>query len=556
MEDPNLNGLATKLNGLLERVGEILTKLEALLPVHEQVEFVKNLPVPAASAISRLRMLGRTPPDEQINHPTEGSHHAPFEDLRVDTVQLTDRREDSELPIDERRQASIPNDRGGNDSPLDDSRLALVSLDHPEQDTARGSGDERVTVPPVIDNPDRRSGLYRHLTIPDYLHKVLMENDGDPQRFLRSVSGSGGEGSSGLTGAFFRLQQKCQDIQDDETRELYLQFHSLHQRLELRNIFLLAKHYGYHNGERWNRNACQQLAAQIKSKNPSLNTDSLLEEYVRLGCAYNKWAEALCGPGTLLILPLSVTEYQYTEEKGLDKLGQKICTGLWTAAYGTEITERPATKSTLRNKRKRQQRDKKVGTPLQEDNLGLQTSTGSECSSMAVRLDARSIESTSERPPKVATSFIPTGVPGYPGPVDITSLFPGGDAQFPDPIDITSLLPGGDAEFPGPVDITSLFPGGDAEFPGPVDITSLFPGGDAEFPDPIDITSLLPGGDAEFPGPIDITSLLPGGDAEFPDAIDEMAFLSRGGGIAPSHPPILATTACPSENPLSLNDLV
>jgi hypothetical protein len=45
------------------------------------------------------------------------------------------------------------------------------------------------------------------------------------------------------------------------------------------------------------------------------------KEYVRLGCAYNKWAEELGGPGFLLVLPLTITEYQWAVDSGLEVWG-------------------------------------------------------------------------------------------------------------------------------------------------------------------------------------------------------------------------------------------
>ncbi|EDN08147.1 predicted protein [Histoplasma mississippiense (nom. inval.)] len=116
------------------------------------------------------------------------------------------------------------------------------------------------------------------------------------------------------------------------------------------------------------------------------DADELLEEYVRLGRAYNKSAEELGGPGYLLILPLTVTEYQEfsryfssaveslhengideaVTDNGLDVLGEKIADELWASSQETEASlKRPLTKSALRNKRKREA--KMNGTEQNED---------------------------------------------------------------------------------------------------------------------------------------------------------------------------------------------
>lgn len=283
-----ISELAAELNELFNRVDDVLNRIEILSSSEECRKCVRGLPVPSLLVFSRLlTMMREAPPEEPIPETTQEAATEP-NDHRQATAQVNGYRE-ATVPVSVHREAPLSDDNSSSD------RGAEIS--QPEINNNAG-------------NPDPRRDLYHPPSISTSLHNALVENHGNPQSFLRAIHSTSTGPTSGLTGAFFRLQHNCQDIQPDGTRELYLQFYSLHRRLELRNIFLLAKELGYHTGKKWCRNACQQLAAKIKSKHPALQADSLLEEYVRLGCAYNKWAEELGGPGFLLVLPLTITEYQ------------------------------------------------------------------------------------------------------------------------------------------------------------------------------------------------------------------------------------------------------
>jgi hypothetical protein len=283
-----ISGLAAELNELFNRVDDVLNRIEILFSSEECRKCVKGLPVPSLLVFSSLlTMMREAPPEEPIPETTQEAATEP-NDHRQATASVNCYRE-ATVPVSVHRGAPLSDDNSSSD---------------------RGAEISQPEINNNASNPDPRRDLYHPPSISTSLHNALVENHGNPQSFLRAIHRTSTGSTSGLTGAFFRLQHNCQDIQPDGTRELYLQFYSLHRRLELRNIFLLAKELGYHTGKKWCRNACQQLAAKIKSKHPALQADSLLDEYVRLGCAYNKWAEELGGPGFLLVLPLTITEYQ------------------------------------------------------------------------------------------------------------------------------------------------------------------------------------------------------------------------------------------------------
>ncbi|OKP10481.1 hypothetical protein PENSUB_4086 [Penicillium subrubescens] len=288
--------LTAELNDLFERIGLVLNKIETKLPPEECTKCVQGLPAPSLLVFSRLLlMMGKRLQNEPIHIPTDKSNAA-----------LNCHHESPAVVNNAREDLCPPGDRGEDPSPVNHNDTLSNEASHFDHG---GTVDHRQSHR-NSSNPDQRIDLYRPFSISTSLHNALIKHQGNPQSFFKSTHRIGVQVAGGLTGAFFRLHQKCDDIQDEKIRDIYLQMHLLYRRLEFRNLFLLAKELGYHTGDRWRRDACLQLAAQIKQKHPSLDADELLEEYVRLGRAYNKWAEELGGPGYLLILPLTVTEYQ------------------------------------------------------------------------------------------------------------------------------------------------------------------------------------------------------------------------------------------------------
>lgn len=294
MED-TISQLATELNDLFGRISHVLDKIEACLTPDACIECVTGFHIPSLLLFSRLSiMLNKRLPVEPIRSSNAESNITP-DDHQV-LAQAGSQHEDSQLPQDH-REASLHD--------------IMVSITNSNSDSNASTSHHR-----AIGNSrslDQRNDLYRRLDISPNLYSALVEYNGNPQYFLKSTRLTSSSNDTGLTGAFIRLHQKREDIQDDKTREVYLQMHFLHRRFEYRNFFLLAKRLEYHDGKRWGRNACGQLAKKIHQECPSLkslDTETLLEEYVRLGRAYNKWAEELGSPGCLLALPLTVTEYQ------------------------------------------------------------------------------------------------------------------------------------------------------------------------------------------------------------------------------------------------------
>ncbi|KAJ5240669.1 uncharacterized protein N7469_002260 [Penicillium citrinum] len=179
--------------------------------------------------------------------------------------------------------------------------------------------------------------------------------------------------SAGLKSAFFEIYYEREDA---ELLEIY-------RRFKLRNFYLLAVDLDYHTGERWCRKASTKLARELAQKQPPLDAKEAdlkrcLDDYVRLGRKYDRWATELGGQGYLIALPLDITEREYTDrhfsksfplairklreggidrivkEHGYDKLGNHISEQLRTQSWPSEPARRHLTKSARRNKRKRE----------------------------------------------------------------------------------------------------------------------------------------------------------------------------------------------------------
>ncbi|KAJ6070562.1 hypothetical protein N7467_011881 [Penicillium canescens] len=129
----------------------------------------------------------------------------------------------------------------------------------------------------------------------------------NPQSFFSEICRDPIQITDGMPDVFFEIHD------EKENSGIRAELCALYRRFKLRNFYLLAVRLDYHTGERWCRNASSQLADEIKKKHPSreLGDSDLkkyLDEYVRLGQRYNRWAEELGGPGYLLALPLEITE--------------------------------------------------------------------------------------------------------------------------------------------------------------------------------------------------------------------------------------------------------
>lgn len=109
------------------------------------------------------------------------------------------------------------------------------------------------------------------------LHDVLARCIGNPQHFFNEISKNFSGITGGIAGAFRELYHKDKG----ESAELL----SLYRRFELCSFYLLTVKLGYHTGDRWCRNAASQLAKEIKTQYPLLDSKEsdikgYLDEYV------------------------------------------------------------------------------------------------------------------------------------------------------------------------------------------------------------------------------------------------------------------------------------
>lgn len=236
--------LAAELNDLFERIGLVLNKIETKLPPEQCTKCVQSLPAPSLLVFSRLLlMMGKRLQKEPIHIPTDKGNAA-----------LNCHYESKAAVNDHREDLCPPSDRGESPSPINDNDTPNEASHSDLGDTVDHSQSHRNS-----SSPYQRIELYRPLSISTSLYSALIKHQGNPQIFLKSTDRNGAQAAGGLAGAFFSLHQKRDDIQDEKIRDIYLQMHLLHRRLEFRNLFLLAKELGYHTGDRWCRDACVQL---------------------------------------------------------------------------------------------------------------------------------------------------------------------------------------------------------------------------------------------------------------------------------------------------------
>ncbi|KAG0158338.1 hypothetical protein PDIDSM_5851 [Penicillium digitatum] len=229
----------------------------------------------------------------------------------------------------------------------------------------------------------------------------------NPQTFFSEIGRDLTRATDDMPDVFFEIHD------EDKNTGIRAELCVLYRRFKLRNFYLLAVRLDYHTGERWCRNASSQLANEIRKKYPSrsLGDDDLkqcLDDYVRIGQKYNRWAEELGGPGYLLALPLEITEREYTDRhysryipaaierfrvngidqivktQGLDVLGKHIAHKLAQSGSSHESLKRPLTKSAMRSRKKRKQEsggqssiinDMRTSSKAPRSDLGVATMT-------------------------------------------------------------------------------------------------------------------------------------------------------------------------------------
>ncbi|KKZ68144.1 hypothetical protein EMCG_06201 [[Emmonsia] crescens] len=94
----------------------------------------------------------------------------------------------------------------------------------------------------------------------------------------------------------------------------------IYRRFDLYDFFLSVQTHGYHDGLRWFYRARRTLASKIKLSSSSLqltvgDIDKKLDLWVELGRGYAEWVKFNKHPGCLLLLPLDVSETDYTNRR-------------------------------------------------------------------------------------------------------------------------------------------------------------------------------------------------------------------------------------------------
>lgn len=190
-----ISGLAAELNELFNRVDDVLNRIEILFSSEECRKCVKGLPVLSLLVFSRfLMMMREAPPEEPIPETTQEAATEPNDHLQA-TASVNGYRE-ATLPVSVHREAPLSGDNSSSDR---DAEIGQPEINN------------------NASNPDPRRDLYHQPSISTSLHNALIENHGNPQSFLRAIHRTSTGPTSGLTGAFFRLQHNCQDIQPDGT---------------------------------------------------------------------------------------------------------------------------------------------------------------------------------------------------------------------------------------------------------------------------------------------------------------------------------------------------
>ncbi|EDN05430.1 hypothetical protein I7I51_09017 [Histoplasma capsulatum] len=146
-------------------------------------------------------------------------------------------------------------------------------------------------------------------TIPGTLQEVLKEWTKNHETFFEDQPQNVPKASG--WGALFRKIHQC-EVNADVLR--------IRRRFDLFYFFQSIQNCGYHDGNRWVYRARNTLAKKVIKQSPSLqlkvNTiDSQLDLWAELGRGYDEWVKEFEHPGCLLLLPLNVSETEYTERR-------------------------------------------------------------------------------------------------------------------------------------------------------------------------------------------------------------------------------------------------
>ncbi|KAL2374532.1 hypothetical protein RJ035_007887 [Blastomyces gilchristii] len=151
-------------------------------------------------------------------------------------------------------------------------------------------------------------------TIPGTLQEVLKEWTKNHETFFEDKplenQPQNVPKSSGW-GALFRKIHQC-EVNADVLR--------IRRRFDLYYFFQSIQNCGYHDGNRWVYRARNTLAKKVIKQSPTLQLkvnkiDSQLDLWAELGRGYDEWVKEFEHPGCLLLLPLDVSETEYTERR-------------------------------------------------------------------------------------------------------------------------------------------------------------------------------------------------------------------------------------------------
>lgn len=261
--------------GVLARLDDILNRIEADLSIEDRRVLLDSLSPLNISTINRLLRLENQSENFEI---TEGSHPNTDNCLRSDTEKSSN-----------------------------NTATFLQSNTSSRKNHAQPSKKRRSSKKQSIEFGESGSGAKKfsnyQLSISQKLRENLAQCANRPECFWEKIGKSPASMSAGLKSAFFEIYYEREDA---ELLEIY-------RRFKLRNFYLLAVDLDYHTGERWCRKASTKLARELAQKQPSLDAKEAdlkrcLDDYVRLGRKYDRWATELGGQGYLIALPLDITE--------------------------------------------------------------------------------------------------------------------------------------------------------------------------------------------------------------------------------------------------------
>ncbi|OJD16904.1 hypothetical protein AJ78_02941 [Emergomyces pasteurianus Ep9510] len=146
-------------------------------------------------------------------------------------------------------------------------------------------------------------------TIPGALQEVLREWTKNHETFFEDQPQNVPKASG--WGALFRKIHQC-EVNADVLK--------IRRRFDLYYFFQSIQNCGYHDGNRWVYRARSTLAKKVIKQSPSLQLkvnkiDSKLDLWAELGRGYDEWVQEFEHPGCLLLLPLNVSETEYTERR-------------------------------------------------------------------------------------------------------------------------------------------------------------------------------------------------------------------------------------------------